>query len=146
MKPRPILIQRFLAPTLFHPRFFTTTPYLSALAQKKPSPPQPSPELSPPPQPKVTPPPSSALANAPRSHGKAIDEFTPVPLDRPIGLPYRPQPGDNSGIEKRTLGQRFADWKNVDNNRAKRKELFVFPLSLSTQTLPAYFSFTMNSM
>ncbi|KAK8019783.1 hypothetical protein PG990_004921 [Apiospora arundinis] len=40
------------------------------------------------PQKVVVPPPSEQFAAAPRGYGKRVEEFTPVPLSRPIGMQY----------------------------------------------------------
>ncbi|KAI0535727.1 ATP10 protein-domain-containing protein [Xylaria digitata] len=74
-----------------------------------------------PPAPKVVPP--SPLADAPRSYGKRVEEFTPTPLSRPIGLPYPPQAGQNTGIDLRTLKQRRDDFVNYDKHLERREYL-----------------------
>lgn len=79
---------------------------------------EPSATPSPPP-----PPPPSPLEGAPRSYGKSVTEFTPKPLNRPIGLPHRPRPGENWGIDKRTLQQRRDDFVDYDKHLIRRKEL-----------------------
>jgi ATPase complex subunit ATP10 len=69
---------------------------------------------------------TDAFPNAPRSYGKSVDEFTPEPLLRPIGLPNPPQPGENLGIDRRTWRQRREDFVDYDKHVAKRKMLFVY--------------------
>jgi mitochondrial ATPase complex subunit ATP10 len=63
------------------------------------------------------------LDEAPRSYGKAVSEFTPKPLSRPIGLPNPPRPGENTGIDPRTWRQRRADFVDYDKHLIRRKEL-----------------------
>lgn len=63
------------------------------------------------------------LDEAPRAYGKAVSEFTPKPLSRPIGLPNPPRPGQNTGIDKRTLRQRRDDFVDYDKHLKRRKEL-----------------------
>ncbi|KAI1474802.1 ATP10 protein-domain-containing protein [Daldinia eschscholtzii] len=70
---------------------------------------------------KVIPP--SPLADAPRSYGKRTEEFTPKPLGRPIGMPNPPKPGENTGIDNRTLRQRRDDFVNYEKHLERRKEL-----------------------
>lgn len=65
----------------------------------------------------------SPLADAPRAYGKAVEEFTPKPLNRPIGFPKPPRAGENTGIDKRSWSQRRADFVNYDKHIARRKEL-----------------------
>ncbi|EEH07933.1 mitochondrial ATPase complex subunit ATP10 [Histoplasma capsulatum G186AR] len=50
-------------------------------------------------------------------------EFTPKPLSRPLGLPYPPQPGQNTGIDNRTLRQRRDDFVDYEKHIVRRKEL-----------------------
>ena len=71
--------------------------------------------------------PPSPLQHAPRSYGKRLDEFTPTPLPRPIGMPFPPQPGENTGIDTRTLKQRHEDFANYEKHLKRREELYVTP-------------------
>lgn len=82
------------------------------LAEKGTTPSAPAPPASPGP-----------LDEAPRSYGKAVSEFTPKPLSRPIGLPNPPRPGENTGIDPRTWRQRRADFVDYDKHLIRRKEL-----------------------
>ncbi|PGH02545.1 hypothetical protein GX51_04571 [Blastomyces parvus] len=50
-------------------------------------------------------------------------EFTPKPLSRPLGLPYPPQAGQNTGIDNRTLRQRRDDFVDYDKHIVRRQEL-----------------------
>ncbi|KAI1162383.1 ATP10 protein-domain-containing protein [Nemania serpens] len=74
-----------------------------------------------PPAPKFVAP--SPLADAPRSYGKRVEGFTPTPLSRPIGLPYPPQVGQNTGIDSRTLRQRRDDFVDYDKHLKRRQDL-----------------------
>ncbi|KAI1416019.1 ATP10 protein-domain-containing protein [Hypoxylon sp. FL1857] len=71
--------------------------------------------------PKVVP--ESPLADAPRAYGKRVEEFTPKPLSRPIGMPLPPKPGENTGIDNRTLKQRRDDFVNYEKHLQRREEL-----------------------
>ncbi|KAI1382178.1 ATP10 protein-domain-containing protein [Hypoxylon crocopeplum] len=73
------------------------------------------------PTPKVIPP--SPLADAPRAYGKRLAKFTPKPLSRPIGMPKPPQPGENTGVDLRTLKERRDDFINYDKHLKRREEL-----------------------
>ncbi|KAK2069475.1 hypothetical protein P8C59_004055 [Phyllachora maydis] len=74
--------------------------------------------------PPARPPPTGQLANAPRSYGKrASDDFTPTPLSRPIGMPRPPLPGENTGLDLRTLRQRRDDLLDYNKHLARREEL-----------------------
>ncbi|KAI9051032.1 hypothetical protein LZ554_005140 [Drepanopeziza brunnea f. sp. 'monogermtubi'] len=63
------------------------------------------------------------LADAPRSHGKAVSDFTPKPLGRPIGLTNPPRAGENAGIDTRTWRQRRDDFVDHDKHLIRRKQL-----------------------
>jgi ATPase complex subunit ATP10 len=67
--------------------------------------------------------PEGPLANAPRSYGRAVKEFTPTPLARPIGMNHPPSAGENTGIDKRSLKQRKADFTNYDKHLERRQYL-----------------------
>ncbi|KAK3904720.1 ATP10 protein-domain-containing protein [Staphylotrichum tortipilum] len=77
--------------------------------------------------PKPTAPPApgaeSPLAHAPRAYGKALKEFTPTPLSRPIGMNFPPNAGENTGVDKRSLKQRHADFTNYDKHLKRREYL-----------------------
>jgi ATPase complex subunit ATP10 len=75
------------------------------------------------PAPENAPPPTSPLEDAPRAYGKAVEEFTPKPLNRPIGFPKPPRAGQNTGIDNRSWSQRRADFVDYDKHLARRKEL-----------------------
>ncbi|GAW22943.1 hypothetical protein ANO14919_124900 [Xylariales sp. No.14919] len=79
-------------------------------------------KAGPPPQKFIAP---SPLADAPRSYGKRVEEFTPTPLSRPIGLPYPPEIGQNTGIDHRTLKQRRDDFVDYDKHLERRQILYV---------------------
>ena len=75
---------------------------------------------------KETPPlPPSPLDEAPRAYGKQVSEYTPKPLNRPIGLPKPPRIGENSGVDYRTWKQKRDDFVNYDKHLEKRKRLCV---------------------
>ncbi|KAI0008037.1 ATP10 protein-domain-containing protein [Xylariaceae sp. FL0662B] len=63
------------------------------------------------------------LADAPRAYGKRHETFTPKPLSRPIGMPNPPKPGENTGIDFRTLRQRRDDFVNWEKHLQRRNEL-----------------------
>ncbi|KAK4201275.1 ATP10 protein-domain-containing protein [Triangularia verruculosa] len=71
----------------------------------------------------TAPAPDSPLAHAPRSYGKKVKEFTPTPLSRPIGMNYPPAPGQNTGIDTRTLRQRRDDFVDYERHLQKREYL-----------------------
>ncbi|KAL2017824.1 hypothetical protein VTK56DRAFT_1626 [Thermocarpiscus australiensis] len=67
--------------------------------------------------------PEGPLAHAPRSYGKKLKEFTPTPLARPIGMNHPPSAGENTGVDKRTLKQRHADFTNYEKHLQRREYL-----------------------
>ncbi|KAF7540838.1 hypothetical protein G7054_g1012 [Neopestalotiopsis clavispora] len=67
--------------------------------------------------------PPSPLENAPRGYGKRVEEFTPVPLPRPIGMPHPPEPGQNTGLDNRSIRQRRDDFVNWDKHLVRREQL-----------------------
>ncbi|CAN8098946.1 unnamed protein product [Discula destructiva] len=108
--------------------FHTTHPRLAGPkpeANKTPTEPAPSKEdvAVPAAQEKKTSLPSDPLATAPRSYGKRVDSFTPTLLYRPIGMHQPPRPGENTGIDTRTLKQRRDDFVNWEIHLKRREEL-----------------------
>ncbi|PBP15522.1 hypothetical protein BUE80_DR013744 [Diplocarpon rosae] len=67
--------------------------------------------------------PEDPLADAPRSYGRAVSEFTPKPLIRPIGLPNAPRAGENAGVDTRSWRQRRDDFVDHDKHLLRRKQL-----------------------
>lgn len=65
----------------------------------------------------------SPLADAPRSYGKKVEEFKPKVLARPIGLNHPPSPGENTGVDLRSLKQRRDDFVNYDAHLKRREQL-----------------------
>lgn len=94
-------------------------------------------------QAKPSPQESGPLANAPRSYGKRVKNFEPTMLSRPIGLQNPPKPGENTGIDLRSLKQKRADFVDYHQHMRRREELYVQPtpcsLPLSHQQ-PRHFS------
>lgn len=128
-----------LARALLHPERFTSLGYpirsqpLSTTLRRyadKPTPPTSAPTPTPAPE---EPKPVSAadlpspLADAPRASGKAVEQFTPKPLPRPIGLPRPPRSGENAGVDARSWKQRRDDFVDYDKHIVKRKILYVLP-------------------
>ncbi|KAH9902258.1 ATP10 protein-domain-containing protein [Xylariomycetidae sp. FL2044] len=102
-------------------RAFSTSYRRLAEPAKKPGKTTPNaPSLKPAPQKTVH---HSQLENAPRAYGRRVTEFTPTPLTRPIGLPNPPQPGENTGIDSRSLRQRRDDFVDIKKHLERREEM-----------------------
>jgi ATPase complex subunit ATP10 len=110
-------------------RTFSTSfrPLAQKSAPKKAAPKPPTPTTTSPGKDAPAAPPSIPIpaVDAPKSYGKAHEKFEPKPLPRPIGLPYPPRAGENTGIDKRTLRQRRDDFVDYDKHLVRRKELSV---------------------
>jgi ATPase complex subunit ATP10 len=60
----------------------------------------------------------------PPSKNSSQPEITaPLLLDRPLGLSYPPFPGQNTGIDKRSLQERRDDFVDREKHIARRNEL-----------------------
>jgi hypothetical protein len=68
---------------------------------------------------------ASPLQNAPRGYGERVENFTPVPLPRPIGMLYPPEVGQNTGVDNRSIKQRRADFVDWEKHLVRREELYV---------------------
>lgn len=87
---------------------------------------QPTPPKETPAQPVADAPPENRpLADVPRAHGKRVEEFTPTTLSRPIGFHQAPRPGENTGVDRRSLQQRRDDFVNYEKHLARRAELYA---------------------
>ncbi|KAL2011602.1 hypothetical protein VTN00DRAFT_4320 [Thermoascus crustaceus] len=61
--------------------------------------------------------------NSPATPEDKKRDFTPRVLDRPLGLVYPPEEGQNTGIDTRTLRQRRDDFVDYEKHLQRRKEL-----------------------
>lgn len=51
------------------------------------------------------------------------DDYTPVPLNRPIGMPNPPRPFENLGLDPRSIRERRNDFVDYDKHLAKRAKM-----------------------
>ncbi|KAJ2897272.1 hypothetical protein MKZ38_004826 [Zalerion maritima] len=63
------------------------------------------------------------LQDAPRSYGVKVEEFTPKPLLRPIGMNIPPTEGQNTGVDTRTFMQKKQDYADYQKHMERRKHL-----------------------
>lgn len=88
---------------------------------------------------------SDPLASAPRSYGKRVDKYKPLPLARPIGLHNPPQPGENTGVDTRSIKQRRDDFVDYKRHLQRREELYVLsPFQADFLRTPISLSATEN--
>lgn len=79
----------------------------------------------------TTPPPPERLPPVDRfpQSEEELRNAKPPELIRPIGLSNPPQAGENSGIDRRGLRQRFDDFVDSDKHLERRRQLSVHPPS-----------------
>lgn len=77
----------------------------------------------PPPAVKTTKPPAEAPGYKLRDKKDDDEDFTPIPLSRPIGMPNPPQPGENMGVDPRSLRQRRDDFVDYEKHLARRAKM-----------------------
>jgi ATPase complex subunit ATP10 len=106
-------------------RTFSTSYRVLANGPKPTASPDPKTSQAPeqPPPPPSEPSKFDQLAHAPRSYGKAKEDFTPTPLSRPIGMRDPPAPDENSGKDGRSLKQKRDDFVDYGKHLERRKEL-----------------------
>lgn len=50
-------------------------------------------------------------------------ELIPKPLNRPLGVEYPPQPGQNSGVDPRSWRQRRDDFASYEKHKQRKREV-----------------------
>lgn len=81
--------------------------------------------LKPPPPPPVknNRPPTEQPGYKLREKSDDSEEFHPIPLSRPIGMPNPPQPDENMGVDARSLRQRRDDFVDYNKHLEKRSRM-----------------------
>ena len=80
-----------------------------------------------PPKPPIQKPEPSTPEAIPSDKEFRNPQFTPKPLNRPIGQAKHPKPGENAAIDHRTWRQRRDDFFNYDKHLERREELYASP-------------------
>lgn len=99
----------------------------SSPSPKKPAPPPPQPYKAPAPpgtSPGTTKPEPGSFNSIFRDRATKEERNAPPPqLTRPLGMPYPPEPEQNSGVDRRSWKERWADFISQEKNRERRNEL-----------------------
>jgi mitochondrial ATPase complex subunit ATP10 len=66
---------------------------------------------------------TSTISKIPIPRGERGEKFTPSPLSRPLGLPYPPQPSQNSPHSDLTWKERRDSYTDPNNVQARRRVL-----------------------
>lgn len=125
MKAPSTLALRALRSIVYSPRVstcITSQRYYSQVPDRRPPPPPPQPRSSKPPalQRSVA---DSQPGFLKRSKQDDDEDFVPRPLSRPIGMPNPPQPGENMGVDTRSVTQRRDDFVDYDKHLARRAKM-----------------------